>query len=150
MQGVEDRKETGRRDSTRPVETTAQGNSTRTTPRIMLHGLREVGEGLAEGAAIPQGRGWIVKQPAEFRVMPTKLGATRTSRNAPNPQQTETIPKTIRFTANVFSQSMRKVQTSGCAKKRCRCFATVLYATSRNGLGTSHAKGNNQRHHQRM
>ena len=125
MQGVEDRKEAERRDSTRPVETPAQGNSTRTTPRIMLHGLREVGEELVGGAAIPQGRGWTVKQPAEFRVMPTKVGAIRTSRTAPNPQQTETIQRPISLTANVFSQSMRKVHTSGCAKKRCRCFATM-------------------------
>ena len=123
--GVEDRKETERRDLTRPVETTAQGNSTRTTPHTMLHGLRQVGEGLAGGAAIPQGRGWTVKQPAEFRVMPTKVGAIRTLRNAPNPQQTEMIRRTISLTANVFPQSMRKVQTSGWAKKRCRCFATM-------------------------
>ena len=45
---------------------------------------------------------------------------------------------------------MRNMQTFGRAKKRCRCFATVRYTTSRSGFGTSHAKGKSQRHHQRM
>ena len=69
----------------------------------MLHGLREADAGLAESAAIPRERGWIVKQPAEFRVMPTKVGATRTSRNAPNPQRTETIQRTVSLVVNVLS-----------------------------------------------
>ena len=148
--GVEARKETEQRDSTRPLETTGRGNSIRMTPRIMLHALREMVEGLTKGRAIPQGRGWIVKRPAESRAMPTKAGAIRVSRNAPNLQQTETIQRTISLTENVFSQSIRNIQTSGCAKKRCRCFATVRYTTSRSGFGTSHAKGKSQRHHQRM